>query len=373
MTSPLELLPNTYRAFFSGFSTLTAAQKQLIQPILNGEDVILQAGTGAGKTEAVLAPATEKLMIYPDHFTIIYIVPTRALALDMNRRIKPIYKKLGLKSGIRTGDGKHLLDAKPHLLIMTPESLDVMLGSPNQDNKYFLKHVHMMIIDEVHVFLHDDRGRQLSYLHHRLAMQSIGPLQTVALSATIDNAEDIMRFFNLSKTSFYYKQSVARTLQPCWVHIEDEERELTLLFDDLYRRSGCKKLLVFANSRKKCEQLYNILNQEGVFSQKVFLHYSNFSTQERKFIEASFRDGKMGVCIATSTLELGIDIGDVDGVVLMGPPPSTMGFLQRIGRGNRRQQYMNFWGICYGQSAGMQLVRFLAFFELAKEHRVEKW
>ena len=151
-----------------------------------------------------------------------------------------------------------------------------------------------MIIDEVHVFLHDDRGHQLSYLHRRLAMQSIGSLQTVALSATIDNAEDIMRFFNLNKNSFYYKQSVARKLQPCWVHIEDEERELTLFFDDLYRRSGCKKLLVFANSRKKCEQLYDILNQEGVFSQKVFLHYSNLSTQERKFIEASFRDRKNG-------------------------------------------------------------------------------
>ena len=240
MISPLELLPNTYRAFFSGFSTLTTAQKQLIQPILNGEDVVLQASTGAGKTEAVLAPATEKLMTHPNHFTIVYIVPTRALALDMNRRIKPIYKKLGLKSGIRTGDGKHLRDAKPHLLIMTPESLDVMLGSQNQDNKYFLKHVHMMIIDEVHVFLHDDRGHQLSYLHRRLAMQSIGSLQTIALSATIDDAEDIMRFFNLKKTAFYYKQSVARKLQPCWVHIEDEERELTLFFDDLYRRRAVK-------------------------------------------------------------------------------------------------------------------------------------
>jgi len=372
LTSPLELLPNTYRAFFSGFSTLTTAQKQLIQPILNGEDVILQASTGAGKTEAALAPATEKLLTHPDHFTIVYIVPTRALALDMNRRIKPIYKKLGLKSGIRTGDGKHLRDAKPHLLIMTPESLDVMLGSSNQDNKYFLKHVHMMIIDEVHVFLHETRGHQLSYLHRRLAMQSTESLQTVALSATIDNAEDIMRFFNLNKTCLYYKQSIARSLQPCWVHIEDEERELPLFFDDLYRKSGCKKLLVFANSRKKCEQLYDILNQEGVFSKKVFLHYSNLSTQERKFIEASFRDGKMGVCVATSTLELGIDIGDVDGVVLMGPPPSTMAFLQRIGRGNRRQQHINFFGICYGQSAGSQLVRFLAFFELAKEQQVEK-
>lgn len=372
MTSPLELLPNTYRAFFSGFSTLTTAQKQLIQPILKGEDVVLQASTGTGKTEAVLAPATENLITHPEHFTIIYIVPTRALALDMNRRIKPIYQKLGLKAGIRTGDGKHLRDAKPHLLIMTPESLDVMLGSSNQDNKYFLKHVHMIIIDEVHVFFHEDRGYHLAYLHRRLALQSISSLQTVALSATIDEAEEIGRFFNLKKNTFYYKQSVARKLQPCWVHIEDEERELTLFFDDLYRRSGCQKLLVFANSRKKCEQLYDILNQEGFFYKKVFLHYSNLSTQERKFIESSFRDRKMGVCISTSTLELGIDIGDVDGIVLMGPPPSTMAFLQRIGRGNRRQQHINFWGVCYGQKAGMQLVRFLALFELAKENQVEK-
>src|SRR3990167_6895588 len=233
-------------------------------------------------------------------------------------------------------------------------------------------HVHIMIIDEVHVFLHNDRGRQLSYLHRRLAIQSIGSLQTIALSATIDNAEETTRFFNLKKTPFYYKQSGTRKLQPCWVHIEDENRELPLLFNDLYRRSGCKKLLVFANSRKKCEQLSDILNQEGVFREKVFIHYSNLSTQERKFIEASFRDGKIAICIATSTLELGIDIGDVDGVVLMGPPPSTMAFLQRIGRGNRREQHINFWGICYGQSAGMQLIRFLAFFELAKEHQVEK-
>lgn len=197
----LEQLPNTYRAFFSAFSTLTAAQKELIQPILKGEDVILQASTGAGKTEAVLAPATERLMTHPNPFTIIYIVPTRALALDMNRRIKPIYKKLGLKSGIRTGDAKHLLDATPHLLIMTPESLDVMLGSSNPDNKYFLKHVHIMIIDEVHVFLHNDRGQQLAYLHRRLGMLSKAVLQTVALSATIDNAEDITHFFNLNKTA----------------------------------------------------------------------------------------------------------------------------------------------------------------------------
>ncbi len=115
-------------------------------------------------------------------------------------------------------------------------------------------------------------GYHLAYLHRRLAMQSVASLQTVALSATIDDAEDMMRFFNLKKSAFCYKQSVARKLQPCWVHIEDEERELTLFFDDLHRRSGCKKLLVFANSRKKCEQLYRYAESRGFFFSGKFFY-----------------------------------------------------------------------------------------------------
>lgn len=369
--SPLEQLPNTYRPFFGKFSTLTIAQKALIQPILEGRDIVLHAGTGSGKTEAVLAPATERLIANTDHFTIIYIVPTRALALDMNRRIKPLYRQLGLKSGIRTGDSKTVQNGEPHLLILTPESLDVLLGSQNEDNKCFLKNVRMMVIDEVHMFLHNERGHQLFYLRRRLEIQAIGTIQTVAMSATISDSEEIVSFFKL-KNVFYYTQSAARKLQPCWVHLEDEEQELVPFFDDLFLRWGCQKLLVFANSRKRCEQLFDLLNQEGLFSQNVLLHYSNLSTKERRSIETSFRNNKKSVCIATSTLEMGIDIGDVDGIVLMGPPPSSMAFLQRIGRGNRRQQHVNFWGICQGANAGRQLVRFLALFELAKENQVEK-
>lgn len=370
--SPLEQLPNTYRPFFGRFSSLTTAQKALIQPILNGCDVVLQAGTGAGKTEAVLAPVTERLMTSSNHFTIIYIVPTRALALDMNRRIKPLYKQLGLKAGIRTGDGKTLKDVKPHLLILTPESLDVLLGSQNSDNKHFLKHVRVLIIDEVHMFIHDERGHQLSYLRRRLEMQALGALQTLTLSATISGLEDITSFFNLNNV-FYYQQPIERRLEPCWVHLKDEKHELIPFFDDLFLHWKCKKLLVFANSRKKCEQLFDLLNQYGTFSQHILLHYSNLSTKERRFIESSFRDSKKIVCIATSTLEMGIDIGDVDGVVLIGPPPSTTAFLQRIGRSNRRQQHIKCWGVCYGAKAQDQLVRFLALFDLAKENQVEKF
>lgn len=369
--SPVEQLPNTYRPFFGKFSALTGAQKTLIQPILEGRDIVLHASTGSGKTEAVLAPVTEMLLANPDHFTIIYIVPTRALALDMNRRIKPLYRQLGLKCGIRTGDGKTVQNAVPHLLILTPESLDVLLGSQNCDNKIFLKNLRVMIIDEVHMFLHNGRGHQLFYLRCRLKMQTIGAIQTVALSATISHYEEIVSFFKLNNV-FYYRESATRRLEPSWIYLKDEEEELVPFFDDLSLRWGCQKLLVFANSRKKCEQLCSLLKYKGVFSQNVLLHYSNLSTKERRAIESSFRNNKKSLCIATSTLEMGIDIGDVDGVVLIEPPPSTMAMLQRIGRGNRRQQYVKFWGVCQGANAGQQLVRFLALFELAKVNQVEK-
>src|SRR5690606_9016087 len=132
MNSPFTQLPNTYRVFYGSFPSLTIAQNTLIRPILQKKDIVLQESTGAGKTEAVLAPVTENLITYSGYYTVIYIVPTRALALDMLRRIKPLYKRLGLQAGIRTGDSKTLWDAKPDLLIMTPESLDVLLGSKNQ-------------------------------------------------------------------------------------------------------------------------------------------------------------------------------------------------------------------------------------------------
>lgn len=371
MIPPLELLPNTYRVFFGSFPSLTKVQKELIHPILQKRDIVLQESTGSGKTEAVLAPATENLMTYRGDYTIVYIVPTRALALDMNRRIKPLYKQLGLKAGIRTGDGKNLWDAKPDLLIMTPESLDVLLGSENQDNQHFIKHLHVMIVDEAHVFIQSDRGHQLSYLRRRIEKRSSAPLQTVVLSATLADPNAIIRLLSLKKNAFSYKQLATHKLQPCWVHIENQENELPPFFDDLYLHWGCKKILVFANSRKKCEEVYHLLNKSKLFSQKLFLHYSNLSTKERRSIESSFRKSKMGVCIATTTLELGIDIGDVSGVVLMGPPSSSMAFLQRIGRGNRRQQHKNFWGICQGADANLQLIKFLALYELAKEGQVE--
>lgn len=368
--SPLEQLPNTYRVFFGRFPALTPAQKALITPILQGDDVVLQAGTGSGKTEGVLAPVTERLLTHSTYFTILYIVPTRALALDMHRRIQPLYRALGLKSGMRTGDSKTLQNAAPHLLILTPESLDVLLGSQNAMTQHFLKHLHVIIIDEVHLFLKVPRGLQLAFLRQRLKMHVKDRLQTIVLSASLPAPEEVTAFFKL-KTPFYYNQAAMRTMQPFWVHLEQEDEEIISFFNDLLQRFGCQKVLVFANSRQKCESLFELLRHEGIFSQNILLHYSNLSTKERRLIESAFREKRQALCIATSTLEVGIDIGDVDGVVLMGPPHSPTTFLQRIGRANRRQQQVKFWGVCYGPYAHLQLARFLALFTLTQENCME--
>ena len=107
--SPLLQLPNTYRAFFGAFSSLRPFQREVIGPILNGQDVILQAATGSGKTEAVLAPCLERVVTTAGAEAVLYIVPTRALVHDLRRRLEPIiHERLELRLGVRTGDVKRV-------------------------------------------------------------------------------------------------------------------------------------------------------------------------------------------------------------------------------------------------------------------------
>lgn len=163
--SPLWQLPNTYRTFYGAFATLHPFQREVIPSILQGQDLILQAATGSGKTEAVLAPCLERVIRSGRSEPILYVVPTRALAQDLRRRLEPIlHERLGLRLGIRTGDVKRLPAGQADVLLTTPESLDVMLGSPNREVRVFLQRVSMVIIDEVHQFIQGYRGQHLAYL-----------------------------------------------------------------------------------------------------------------------------------------------------------------------------------------------------------------
>uniref|UniRef100_UPI004055B5C1 DEAD/DEAH box helicase n=1 Tax=Candidatus Electrothrix sp. TaxID=2170559 RepID=UPI004055B5C1 len=368
----IHLLPNTFRAFYGAFQQLHPIQQQAIEPILAHKDLILQSATGSGKTEAVLAPCIERVICSRANESILYIVPTRALAADLYRRFKTIItERLGLGFAIRTGDIKQRGGCSPALMLTTPESLDVMLGSSNQDLRGFLARVRIVIIDEAHSFIHQYRGRQLVYLLQRLERRISRRVQRIALSATLADSEEVGRFLGCSPDTVSLADKVSRDIVPRLVHLQDDEQELIGLLDDLYQEWEYCKILLFANSRGRCDKIFGLVNRLGSFKEKAHLHYSNLTSQQRQQVERSFRKQSRSICIATSTLELGIDVGDVDAVLLFEPPDSVAAFLQRIGRANRRQKAIHFWGICRGEQAGQQVLRFLALLSLARQGQVE--
>ena len=371
--SPLLQLPNTYRAFFGAFAGLRPFQREVIGPILNGQDVILQAATGSGKTEAVLAPCLERVVRTAGAETVVYIVPTRALVHDLRRRFEPIiHERLELRLGIRTGDVKRLPAGQADMVLTTPESLDVMLGSSNPEVQTFLGRVRMVIVDEVHQLLYGYRGCHLAAVLQRLGQRNKDRLQKIALSATLAGPQAIRTRLGLQPNAVWISSPVQRPIQPHFIHLKREDEEIVAFLNDLAGRFGCRKVLLFANSRSRCDQLFALLSERGYFQPTTYLHYSNLNLRQRQEVERQLQRHSQALCIATSTLELGIDIGDVDTVVLYEPPESVSTFLQRLGRANRQAQTVSFWGICRGERAGEQLVQFLALCHLAQHGQIEQ-
>ncbi|MCD6184793.1 MAG: DEAD/DEAH box helicase, partial [Deltaproteobacteria bacterium] len=359
--SLLLQLPNTFRAFYGSFASLHYIQGEAVAPILLGRDLVLQAATGAGKSEAVLAPCLERVISSGRKTAVLYIIPTRALAMDLKRRFESVItERLGLNLAIRTGDIKRAGGKRPDIMFTTPESLDVMLGSANADLKGFLFRIGTVIIDEVHPLIHQYRGRHLVYLFTRLERRTGRVLQKIAMSATIARVDAVIDFFGFSVNTQRIITNVKRDIVARLLHIKQEESELPALLTDLYDTWQYRKILVFVNSRAACDRLFGILNRNGRFQGVSELHYSNLKPPERKMAEKKFRRRSHALCIATSTLELGIDVGNVDAVLLYEPPGSVSTFLQRIGRANRREDRINFWGLCCGERSGDQVVRFLA-------------
>jgi superfamily II DNA/RNA helicase len=369
---PLLRLPNTFRPFYGAFPGLRPVQIKAIAPILEGRDLIVQAATGSGKSEAVLAPALERVITSGRAHGVLYIIPTRALAKDLMRRFEPIItERLNLTLAIRTGDIKKGGTQRPDIMFTTPESLDVMLGSGNANIKAFLARVGTVIIDEVHPLVHQYRGRHLVYLFTRLERRTGAAIQKIAMSATIAGIPGVMDFLNFRPDATAISTGSDRQIQARLLHLKDEDTELPALLNDLYRKWAYRKILIFCNSRSACDRLSGIVRRNGVFKEVTELHYSNLKAKERKKAEDRFRKNPHALCIATSTLELGIDVGDVDAVILYQPPGSVSTFLQRIGRSNRRGQSINFWGITAGESAGTQVIRFLALLELGRRGKIE--
>ncbi len=337
-----EKLPHSWDAFFARFGRFTDIQAQAIEPLLAGRNCVLVAATASGKTEAALAPLIERHKhdkTFASKLSLLYLVPTRALARDLARRLTQPLEKLALNLRVKTGDEPSLnANRPPTLLITTPESLDSLLANAPR----MLKDLRAVVIDELHIFDNTVRGDQLRILLNRLRrLKSYAfargntaseALQYCALSATIhDPATVAARYFNDAQVIQVAGQ---RAIDAELIELEQPET-LLQLFAGLQKR-GVKKVLAFCPSRAECEQWAYGVKPHSPFGNNVYVHHASLAASVRRMVETSFTHANAALCFATSTLELGIDIGDVDLVVLIGAPREQDAFLQRIGRGNRR-------------------------------------
>lgn len=339
--TPAELLdPRVAAAFYGQFRQMRAPQSATVEPLLAGNNIVLAAGTGSGKTEAVLAPLVSRYWrqaTKAGSTPILYVAPTKALVNDLEKRIQLPLASLGLRVAVRHGDRDDLAGGQGgHVLVTTPESLDVLLFR----GETTLQFVQAVVIDEVHLLYNTQRGLQLAILLQRLRSRLARELQWAALSATIGDLAHIQRFlFGPQSQATLLRFPAQRSIDAHVRQIADEGDFLKLV-----RRlvgTDDAKLLVFVDSRRECERLATIASREPGLERAIFAHYSSLSPDVRVETERSFAASRKAICIATSTLELGIDIGDIDAVVLWGAPGSVESFLQRVGRGNRRATKTN--------------------------------
>lgn len=358
-------------AFYGRFPKLRGAQEATIEPLNAGESIVLSSGTGTGKTEAVVAPLINKYWRFAaesDTLTLLYIAPTKALVNDLEKRLRPPLASIGLRVGVRHGDRDDLTSGpKPHLLITTPESLDVMLFR----NETALLSLRAVIVDEVHLLYNTQRGLQLSILLRRLRQRLSADLQWAALSATISNLSYVRDFLmGNEEEAVYLNYPTQRPIDAQVRHVTDESNFLDLILRLTNNRPT--KLLVFANSRRECERLAGVLNREETLRHGIFAHYSSLSPEVRLDTEYRFASMKTAICIATSTLELGIDIGDIDAVLLWGVPGGVDSFLQRVGRGNRRSNKTNVVCLIPDDSSAITFdaMRFIALIDAARKGEI---
>jgi ATP-dependent helicase Lhr and Lhr-like helicase len=353
-------------AFFGRFMTLRDAQEAAIEPLISGRNVILSSATGTGKTEAVVAPLVSRYWRAAANLNsvfLLYIAPTKALVNDLEKRLRPPLSNLGLRLGVRHGDRDDLTTgAKPQLLITTPESFDVLLFRKEP----MLSSIRAVVIDEVHLLYNTQRGLQLSILISRLRELLSDKLQWAALSATIGNLRHVRDFLMGQGEDAEFLSFPAQRVLDAQIRGMSSQTAFVTLVHRLTEQRATK-LLVFVNSRRECEQLTGALQHENGLRHSVFAHYSSLAPDVRLDTERKFASMQTAICVATSTLELGIDIGDIDAVLLWGVPGGVDSFLQRIGRSNRRSKKTNVVCLVPAQSPSVILdaLRFAALIDAA--------
>lgn len=323
-----------------GWPRLRPLQEAAIAPVRSGADCILIAPTAGGKTEAATFPVLSS-MVEEDWrgLTVLYVTPLRALLNNLHPRIEKYGAWLGRTVGLwhgDVGDGprRRILAEPPDILLTTPESLEAMLVSQRVDHDRFFGNLRTIVIDELHSFAASDRGWHLLGVLARLERIAGGDIQRVGLSATVGNPEEIGRWLQgdpSRELRVVTEDAPAGAAQPeVTLDFVGSEANAAKVIAALHRG---EKRLVFCESRRKSEHIARALRDMGV---ETFVSHSSLSADERRRSEQAFAEAQNTVIVATSTLELGIDIGDLDRVIQVDAPRTVASFLQRLGRTGRR-------------------------------------
>ena len=354
-----------------GWTSLRPVQELAGEALLAGKNAVVLAPTAGGKTEASMFPTLSNLVNdQPNGVGALYIAPIKALLNNQAERLGTYTEMVGLRRFVWHGDTtsherKVFLRDPCELLMTTPESLEVMLVSQTADSKALFGDLRMIVIDEVHAIAGTDRGAHLMSVIERLARISEHDLQRVGLSATVGNPDEILRW--LQGTSQRPgcvvdppKKAARRQL------LVTHRQDLATLAFDAARMSQGQKCLFFCQSRSTSEAVAEYMRRAGT---AVFVHHSAVSKEERQLAEHEFHQGSNACIVCTSTLELGIDVGDLDRVLQAEAPDTVGSFLQRMGRTGRREgQAANTTFFCSNSDSVLQAI---ALIELAKSHWVE--
>ena len=354
-----------------GWSSLRAVQDEAGAAILDGCNAVVLAPTAGGKTEASLFPTLSMLLSKPtDSIGAIYIAPIKALLNNQADRLGRYTEMVGLDRMVWHGDvgpgpRRRFLKEPTELLMTTPESLEVMLVSKRVDAAKLFGDLRIVIIDEVHAMAGTDRGAHLMSVIERLNALSQNDVQRVGLSATVGNPKAILSW--LKGTSARQGLVVDPPKPPARRQLLILHRpELPDLTRDASKLAKGNKSLLFCQSRAITEAAADAMQNNGT---KVFVHHSAISKEERELAEGNFHKGSNACIACTSTLELGIDVGDLDKVLQVEAPSSVSSFLQRMGRTGRRDgQAANMTFLCTDRFSVLQA---LALIELAKQGWVE--
>ncbi|MFC4313005.1 DEAD/DEAH box helicase [Steroidobacter flavus] len=354
-----------------GWSGLRPVQALSTQAILDGANCVVLAPTAGGKTEAAFLPLLSRMDVEDWRgVSVLYIAPIRALLNNQEARLSTLTGLIGRRAGKWHGDVKEaarrrMIDEPPDVLAITPESLEAMLLSTRTPARRLLATVRAVVIDEVHAFAGDDRGAHLVALLERITRIGQADIQRIGLSATVGDPEVIVSW--LSGSSLRPQRVVdpggARKAPELALDFVGTLDNAALLIDQLY--PGTRRL-VFVDSRRRVEELGHRLAQRGV---EVYLSHSSLALSERASAERAFEEGTNCVIVATSALELGIDVGDLDHVIQIDAPSSVSSFLQRMGRtGRRAGSIANCTFLATDEDA---LVRAAAIIELFRSGYVE--